>query len=186
MNNKKQHGIIIAATFMSSLFLNCSIANAELIQNTLSVGYAQSHAKGEDSEKPKGLNLKYRNEINGNWGVIGSLSYTKYNEDINGTQGNTHDMFGSVKLNYYSLAAGPSYRINDYFSIYALIGGAYGKARVDFVDFGSSTQNKSSLVYGSGIQYNPIKNMAVDISYEHSKFGDLDLGTLVAGVGYRF
>ncbi|EAQ2736410.1 hypothetical protein KUP33_003856 [Salmonella enterica] len=115
MNNKKQNGIIMVATVMTSLFLNSRIANAELIQNTVSVVCAQSYTKGEDSGNPKTLNLKHCNKINGDWEVNSHSHYAKHNKDVNenfiGAQGDTNDKLCAGKLDNYSLV----YHINDYF-----------------------------------------------------------------------
>lgn len=115
MNNKKQNGIIMVATVMTSLFLNSRIANAELIQNTVSVVCAQSYTKGEDSGNPKTLNLKHCNKINGDWEVNSHFHYAKHNKDVNenfiGAQGDTNDKLCAGKLDNYSLV----YHINDYF-----------------------------------------------------------------------
>jgi outer membrane protein X len=40
--------------------------------------------------------------------------------------------------------------------------------------------------YGAGMQFNPIENVALDFSYEQSRIRNVDVGTWIAGVGYRF
>ncbi|MDU5618453.1 MAG: Ail/Lom family outer membrane beta-barrel protein [Klebsiella michiganensis] len=40
--------------------------------------------------------------------------------------------------------------------------------------------------YGAGLQFNPIENVALDFSYEQSRIRNVDVGTWIAGVGYRF
>ncbi len=40
--------------------------------------------------------------------------------------------------------------------------------------------------YGAGMQFNPVENVALDVSYEQSRIRNVDVGTWIAGVGYRF
>ncbi|MDU7373571.1 MAG: outer membrane protein OmpX [Klebsiella michiganensis] len=89
------------------------------------------------------------------------------------------------KGQYYGITAGPAYRLNDWASIYGVVGVGYGK----FQD--NSYPNKSDMSdygfsYGAGLQFNPIENVALDFSYEQSRIRNVDVGTWIAGVGYRF
>jgi outer membrane protein X len=36
------------------------------------------------------------------------------------------------------------------------------------------------------MQFNPMENVALDVSYEQSRIRNVDVGTWIAGVGYRF
>jgi len=40
--------------------------------------------------------------------------------------------------------------------------------------------------YGGRMQFNPVENVALDVSYEQSRIRNVDVGTWIAGVGYRF
>ncbi|QLK88716.1 hypothetical protein E3U36_09700 [Arsenophonus endosymbiont of Aphis craccivora] len=49
------------------------------------------------------------------------------------------------------------------------------------------------LVYGAGLQINPVENVAIDVTYEHTKLSfehttlkNIKVGTWMLGVGYRF
>lgn len=42
------------------------------------------------------------------------------------------------------------------------------------------------MAYGVGVQFNPLPNIAIDASYEHTKLSDIKVGTWMLGVGYRF
>ncbi|PHM60086.1 Ail/Lom family outer membrane beta-barrel protein [Xenorhabdus ishibashii] len=155
-------------------------------ESTISVGYAQSHVKiaGDKlDENPKGFNVKYRYELDNDWSVIGSFAYTH--------QGYEYYYGGyktaTIDLDYYSLTAGPAYRINEYVSAYGLIGSAHGKMEAkNRVNGYSHSESKTELAYAAGLQINPIPNMAIDASYEYSKLGEVKVGTWVIGVGYRF
>ncbi|CDH03764.1 Ail/Lom family outer membrane beta-barrel protein [Xenorhabdus bovienii] len=155
-------------------------------ESTISAGYAQSHVKsGGDKlkENPKGFNIKYRYEFDNNWSVIGSLAYTHQGYEYYYGGHKT----GTVDLDYYSLTAGPAYRINEYVSAYGLVGSGHGKVEAKNKINGSShSENKTELAYAAGLQINPIPNIAIDASYEYSKLGEVKVGTWMIGVGYRF
>jgi len=144
---------------------------------TVTGGYAQSDMQGV-ANKANGFNLKYRYEFDDQpLGVIGSFTYT---EKDRSSSDNTYN-----KGQYYGITAGPAYRINDWMSAYGVVGIGYGKfqstnfpAKDDMSDVGFS--------YGAGLQFNPIENVALDFSYEQSRIRSVDVGTWIAGVGYRF
>lgn len=172
--------ILLAALFISAL---PAIANAAG-ESTASVGYAQSHAtrdKADLDEKPKGFNLKYRYELDDKIGVIGSFTRTSQSYDFYSGDRKV----GSGKFDYYSLAGGPSFRFNDYLSAYGLVGASYGKGDAS-VSSQSETKSKATMMYGVGLQFNPLPNVAIDASYEYSKLEKVKVDTFVVGVGYRF
>lgn len=181
----------VLTTIIASALFVTGFASAELLQSTISAGYAHSHAKIDSaSDNLKGFNVKYRYELNNDWGMIGSFVYTNYNKDtygyVPGPQGKPqYTKLASGVLDYFSVTGGPSYRFNDFLSAYALIGLGYGKAHVWDGDF-SASSDKTSVAYGAGFQNNPMPNLAIDASYEYSKLGDVKAGTWMAGIGYRF
>ncbi len=152
--------------------------------STVSVGYAQGDAQGVVN-KASGFNLKYRYEFDDNnpWGVVGSLTY------LDKSHNPGDDSYS--KAQYYGVTAGPSYRINDWVSAYGLVGVGVGKFR-DISDQGSAQfrektgHTDAGVAYGAGLQFNPIQNVALDFSYEQSRIHNVDVGTWIAGVGYRF
>ncbi len=110
---------------VSSLIACLSIASVNVYaegESSISIGYAQSRVK-EDGYKldknPRGFNLKYRYEFNNDWGVIGSFAQTRrgVEESVDGFK----LIDGDFK--YYSVTAGPVFRINEYVSLYGLLGG---------------------------------------------------------------
>ncbi|MGX2011439.1 outer membrane protein OmpX, partial [Enterobacter asburiae] len=119
-------------------------------------------------------NLKYRYEQdNSPLGVIGSFTYTEKDRTESGVY---------QKGQYYGITAGPAYRLNDWASIYGVVGIGHGKFqdnsypnKHDMSDYGFS--------YGAGMQFNPIENVALDFSYEQSRIRNVDVGTWIAGVG---
>ena len=167
----------IACLSALAAVLAVSAGTAVAATSTVTGGYAQSDMQGV-MNKTNGFNLKYRYEQdNSPLGVIGSFTYTEKDRT---------DSFGDYnKTQYYGITAGPAYRLNDWASIYGVVGVGYGK----FQD--NSYPNKSDMSdygfsYGAGLQFNPIENVALDFSYEQSRIRNVDVGTLIAGVGYRF
>lgn len=160
------------------------VANAGDLHHTVSVGYAQTDAKilGTSNQMP-GFNVKYHwEDPDTGVGVIGSYAYTQKNLSSDSANG---------KLTYYSVTAGPSYRFSDYVNVYALLGVAYGKIEAEDA-YVSAWESKTAFAYGAGVQINPIENVAFDFSYVYTQFsneyggGDVDAGTIMLGVGYRF
>ncbi|CAQ84139.1 MULTISPECIES: Ail/Lom family outer membrane beta-barrel protein [Photorhabdus] len=172
---------LVASVVAVGLSVFAFTANAG--ESTISGGYAQGHVKydGNKSNKDtKGFNLKYRYELDDHFSVIGSATYTGYDFKYGDPKPTKLDM------DYYSLMAGPSYRFNEYVSVYGLVGAAHVHGKEDVFASGSRKKEKTSVSYGAGLQFNPIPNLAIDASYEYSKLGDLKVGTWVVGVGYRF
>lgn len=142
--------------------------------STVTGGYAQSDMQGV-ANKTNGFNLKYRYENDTPLGYIGSFTYTEKDRTENGAYN---------KGQYYGITAGPAYRLNDWASIYGVVGVGYGK----FQTTGATDTSNSDygFSYGAGMQFNPIENVALDVSYEQSRIRNVDVGTWIAGVGYRF
>lgn len=143
--------------------------------STVTGGYAQSDMQGV-ANKAGGFNLKYRYENDTQLGYIASFTHTE--------KSNTEDGVYS-KGQYYGITAGPAFRINDWASIYGVVGVGYGKALATAYPDHDSTSDYG-FSYGAGLQFNPIENVALDVSYEQSRIRNVDVGTWIAGVGYRF
>ncbi|MDX7989425.1 hypothetical protein FE392_19405 [Xenorhabdus sp. 12] len=181
---------LLISTVLVGLAMTSLTANANG-KHTISAGYALSKFQGEkdeDLKDPKGLNAKYRYEFNENLGIVGS--FTRTTQKYNSTDSSSKHSFD---FSYNALMAGPSYRFNEYVSIYALLGAAYAEASGDITDYSSYGytkdtygENTTSAAYGAGVQFNPISNVAIDVSYEYTKLYEEKLGTFVVGIGYRF
>ncbi|ECE6544858.1 Ail/OmpX [Salmonella enterica subsp. enterica] len=172
----------IALIALAGLALgSAGVANAaEDYKNTLSIGYAYTDIGGPVSGNANGANIKYNwEDLNSGFGVVGSVTYTSTDVKYSG--------YKIGEVDYTSFLIGPSYRFNDYLSVYALLGGAHGKAE----DNWGYSESKTSFAYGAGLQLNPVKNIAVNASYEHASFStgysdDIKAGTWILGVGYSF
>lgn len=167
----------IACLSALALVLAASAGTAVAATSTVTGGYAQSDMQGE-ANKAGGFNLKYRYEQdNSPLGVIGSFTYTEKNRSEDGIYN---------KGQYYGITAGPAYRINDWASIYGVVGVGYGKFQANDFPASKSDMSDYGFSYGAGMQFNPIENVALDFSYEQSRIRNVDVGTWIAGVGYRF
>ncbi|EAA7762217.1 outer membrane beta-barrel protein [Salmonella enterica] len=171
----------IAVAVLFGLALgSIGVANAAGYKNTVSIGYAYTDLSGWLSGNANGANIKYNwEDLDSGFGAMGSVTYTS--ADIHNYGYKVGD------ADYTSLLVGPSYRFNDYLSAYVMIGAANGHIK----DNWGNSDNKAAFAYGAGIQLNPIENIAVNASYEHTRFStdadsDVKAGTWVLGVGYSF
>ena len=167
----------IACLSALAAVLAVSVGTASAATSTVTGGYAQSDAQGVQN-KMNGFNLKYRYEAdNSPLGVIGSFTYTEKDRFEYGTYN---------KGQYYGVTAGPAYRLNDWASIYGVVGVGYGKFQQSEDQVKTASNSDYGFSYGAGLQFNPIEDVALDFSYEQSRIRNVDVGTWIAGVGYRF
>jgi len=184
---------------MTTLALLCGTllagSNAFADNHTVSVGYAQS--KVEDYKNIRGVNVQYRYEWDAPISVIGSFSYMKGDQDFSERDeydGDVYGYDGQAKVKYYSLMAGPAYRINDYVSLYGLVGVAHTKVDESVHYLGAYSEsygeNTTSFAYGAGVAVNPTDTLAINIGYEGTrvKYNDMNyaINGFNIGVGYRF
>ncbi|ELD4018673.1 Ail/Lom family outer membrane beta-barrel protein [Salmonella enterica] len=153
---------------------------------------------------PNGVNLKYRYEFDDNWGVISSFTYAwgNYSARANASA-NVSDipvnvnLNGKIKARYYGIDVGPTYRFNDYVSAYVMGGIAHSKYDLDgslsvhAADQSrtgslSESKSKTAFSYIAGLQFNPIKDVAIDVAYEGSGSGDWKTNGFNVGIGYSF
>ncbi|MEX0445966.1 Ail/Lom family outer membrane beta-barrel protein [Xenorhabdus sp. SGI246] len=108
-------------------FMYGSLANADT--HTIAAGYARGKiTKPADRINLNGFNIHYRYEWDSPVSIIGQFTY------MQGRGGRSFSFYNpksvpkyleaknSYRAKYFSLMAGPAYRINDYLSIYGLLG----------------------------------------------------------------
>ncbi|MGF6435668.1 Ail/Lom family outer membrane beta-barrel protein [Kosakonia sp. 1610] len=135
-----------------------------------------------------GVSVHYRYEITDTLGVISAISWAR--ETAYSTETAPASSAESrVKGSYLAVMAGPSYRINNYVSVYAMAGVADKKLSVntsgDIGDFHAS-ENQTDLAYGAGAQFNIYKGITLDLAYEASNGGEWKTSGISAGLGYKF
>ncbi|EKK3319521.1 Ail/Lom family outer membrane beta-barrel protein [Salmonella enterica] len=165
-------------------------------------GGGQARADIDKYQNLNGFNIKYRYELDDIWGVIGSLTYAWGNFDGNYNLSHSQDAYysskGHIKSKYLSVMAGPSYRFNDYASVYGMIGVANNQIKSSYSwddhsyygsalshGSGSKNENKTNVAYSVGLQTNPVENVVIDVAYEGAT-GALNSSGFTLGVGYRF
>ncbi|MDX7986658.1 Ail/Lom family protein [Xenorhabdus sp. 12] len=168
--------------------------------HTVSVGYAQSKVQG--LKDIRGVNAQYRYEWDSPISVIGSFSYMKgdHAKSYHDEAGDFYKQHADVK--YYSFLAGPAYRINDYVSLYGLMGISHTKADGGYEwrnsvgadkpsghERGSVSGKSTNFAYATGLIINPMENLSVNVGYEGSRasiHGKHSINGFNVGVGYRF
>lgn len=113
--------LLVASTLMSGT----ALAN----NHTVSIGYAQSDF--ENLGDIRGVNVQYRYEWDSPFSVMGSFTYLTGDSSEVDDDGASDVLKFKDEVKYYSLLAGPAYRINDYVSVYALGGVSYIKVDED-------------------------------------------------------
>lgn len=175
---------IFSPWIMAALLFSPALAVA-MENHTLSVGYAQTHLsalKNSASKDLRGLALKYRYEFNSDWVVLTSLTATRHElQNYKWDAGKLHKD-GDNTISYSSLMIGPTYRFNDYISLYGNVGMA--EMKIKNRDNHSSSEN--AFAYGAGVIFNPLTNLSLGLSWETAKLLFVDTNTFGVSVGYRF
>nr|WP_176488077.1 Ail/Lom family outer membrane beta-barrel protein [Candidatus Regiella insecticola] len=205
---------IIALSVLAGLSAN---AFAEAGQSTLSVVYVHSDLKYSGSHKfsdeakaepitiekrerhVSGINVKYRYEFTDNWGAIASFTHAQKSGPLNNISFGGKDKKATdgasahYKLQYNSLMIGPTYRVNNWVSVYGTVG--VGNGRFNATDYKNvpgvkdgyrNSENKYAVAWSAGVQVNPMEQLAVDLSFEQSKPGNVEANNVVLGLGYTF
>lgn len=175
--------------------------------STLSAAYAGIYTGkylkdvGRSERLAEGVNVKYRYEVDDAWGVTGAVTYARGNASFpvwGMTDRGVADGDAKARMEYLSFQAGPSYRFNEFFSAYVMTGVAttkydgsahlYGEdaSGNGFSWYGKDSVRKTNLAYSVGLQFNPLKELAVDVSFEGSGFDSRKTSGINAGLGWRF
>ncbi|HAZ3609675.1 TPA: Ail/Lom family outer membrane beta-barrel protein [Escherichia coli] len=178
-------------------------ASAAEYQSTLSAGYLHARSGMSGSDDSAGFNVKYRHEFTDTLGLVTSFSYANAEDEQKTHYSDTRWHEDSVRNRWFSVMAGPSVRVNEWFSAYAMAGVAYSRVSTFSGDYLRATDNKgkthdvltgsddsrhsnTSLTWGAGVQFNPTGTVAIDIAYEGSGSGDWRTDGFIVGVGYKF
>ncbi len=90
----------------------------------------------------KGINVKYRYEFTDTLGLITSFSYANAEDEQKTHYSDTRWHEDSVRNRWFSVMAGPSVRVNEWFSAYAMAGMAYSRVSTFSGDYIRVTDNK--------------------------------------------
>ncbi|OVC99123.1 hypothetical protein UQ15_26890 [Escherichia coli] len=117
-------------------------ASAAEHQSTLSAGYLHASTNVPGSDDLNGINVKYRYEFMDALGLITSFSYANAEDEQKTRYSDTRWHEDSVRNRWFSVMAGPSVRVNEWFSAYAMAGVAYSRVSTFSGDYLRVTDNK--------------------------------------------
>jgi putatice virulence related protein PagC len=170
--------------FKLSLILSIASITTSVFadSHTLSLGYAQT--KIEDNLKIRGVQTQYRYEFDSPLSLVGTLSYQTGDDKFE-----DFDEIGQIDVKHLSLLAGPAYRINEFFSVYGVIGLANTKvdsSLISTTDYDKYELSETALAYGAGLILNPTSQTAINVGYEATKIDDTKFTGFNISFGYKF
>ncbi|PIJ49206.1 MULTISPECIES: Ail/Lom family outer membrane beta-barrel protein [unclassified Erwinia] len=175
--------------------------------NMSSVIGAPVKVSSDGYNKPQGMFIRYRYEFDDMWGLMGSVAYATHDGATSGEgkRVNADETFNKfdgrarVTGDYVSALIGPSLRLNDYISFYALAGASFQHISVENDDetfinsvrteknSSSSSRNNTGFAYSFGAQVNVWQGLVIDAAYEGGTgSGDWKANGFTVGVGYKF
>ncbi|EPZ1836399.1 Ail/Lom family outer membrane beta-barrel protein, partial [Escherichia coli] len=168
---------VCAILLSAAVFLTVSgtTVSAAEHQSTLSAGYIHAHTKMPGGDNLNGINVKYRYEFTDTLGMVTSFSYANAEDEQKTHYSDTRWHEDSVRNRWFSVMAGPSVRVNELFSAYAMVGVAYSRVSTFSGDYLRVTDNKGKkhdvltgsddgrhsntpLAWGAGVQFNPTES----------------------------
>ncbi|XPE41105.1 outer membrane protein OmpX [Shigella flexneri] len=163
---------------LSALAAVLAFSAGTAVAVTSSYGWLRSERCSGRSEQMNGFNLKYRYEQDNTRWVLSVPSLTLKK---------VVPMLWRLQQNpVYGITAGPAYRLNDWASIYGVVGVGYGKFQNAASPADNHTTSDYGFSYGAGLQFNPNRKRCSGLLLEQSRIRSVDVGTWIAGVGYRF
>jgi len=194
--NIKKTGLIAGlglALFSSSIAQASASEKKEYnyqFKTAISPGYERASVKGIGSIQ--GPNLKIKSESDFPFGFMLSASYLKDHWNLNkkmGWQKDNQDEEKKSKAEYYSVMVGPTIKINEMASLYALAGISHSKFNED-ANAARGKKKPNHLAYSAGIATTLFDHLELSAGYEGSKVNvagkDKQLNAGVVNIGYAF
>ncbi|EHK9013602.1 Ail/Lom family outer membrane beta-barrel protein [Escherichia coli] len=115
---------VCAAILSAAICLSVSGAPAWASEHqpTLSAGYLHASTNVPGSDDLNGINVKYRYEFTDTLGLVTSFSYAGDKNRQLTRYSDTRWHEDSVRNRWFSVMAGPSVRVNEWFSAYVMAG----------------------------------------------------------------
>ncbi|KAJ9430415.1 Ail/Lom family outer membrane beta-barrel protein [Pantoea sp. YR343] len=190
--------IILAFMTSGSVFSSPVNPNINATKTTLSMGYSQGELR--DFGSLYGGNITVQFEPDFPVGIIGSVTALRSDLDAIAERMKKHHGSSPKKLaesaEYYSAMFGPTLRLNETISIYALAGISHSKVdNNSFTDSNSdkappATSDSNRFAYGIGMTANVTDHLNLSIGYEGSRvrFDEEShpINTVMLSAGYRF
>jgi opacity protein-like surface antigen len=169
MRNKLQNNVaiqsdLLAQTTLAHILFFCVVLNADA-STYIGLGGGKSQSDLTSSGSTTNYTSSSSDVILG-WKVNNIISFEAKYVDL-GTMDLT-----TVNIAYSGAAASVvgNYPISDNFAIYGSVGMAYitsvATAALGYAISVSSTESKTAMTYGVGVQYNLFKNIAVRLSFD--------------------
>jgi len=159
---------------------------------TVSLGY--EYAPVKDFGNIQGVNAKIHFKSDYPWGGMVSASYladpstwenrfSKHKKDeLNNTK--------KDQAEYFSLMGGPTVRVNETTSLYALAGVSHSKAKLTGTTNTGKKPNRLNFAYGAGVTTNFTEHFALTLGYEGSKINiggeEKHINGYMINAGYTF
>lgn len=195
----------LLAVSTTTILCTSAMAEESEVKPTMSLGYQHGHIK--DFGGIQGGNFRFQYETSSPWGFMGSLSVMKNNWRDADTECKRNDAKCRDNYNekhrldrnaeYYSALIGPTYRISDRLSIFALGGISHTKVDnpliFDYLDNihkkdGSTSSNQ--FAYSTGLTFDATRNLALTVGFEGSQAAfsskKHEMKSIFVNVGYRF
>ncbi len=188
---RKTLSVLLTATAM------CSAAMADEPHETptMSMGYQRGHIS--DFGDIQGGNFKFQYDTSSPWGFMGSLSAMKKEWRDADTlckrmDKKCHDNYNAKhrldrNAEYYSALIGPTYRISDKLSVFALGGISHTKVDNPLI---FKTVNNNQFAYSTGLTFVVTRNLALTAGFEGSKAAFAskrhNMMSVFANIGYHF
>lgn len=194
------------ADWVNSAVSNSSNLFNDALQGSNTFG-GEVRASRDSNKDISGAFIKYRYELDNSWGAIVSANYLlgdygnvlqRKRPTDDPHQFDSYDFKNRVKSDYFTIMAGPSYRINEFISVYATFGMAYSHIGISshsnqvisnsYTEIANSSNDESrfSVASSLGLQANVWKRVVVDVAYEIAGRGDWMTNGLTLGLGYQF
>jgi len=160
---------------------------------SVSLGYEQANVKGLGHLK--GPNVKLQMNSDYPFGAMVSATALKDKWDLKQNSGgkkrdNVSNGNHKTNVEYYSLMAGPTIRLNEKASLYALAGYSYSRFKNAGKVNAVKNRKKGRFAYGAGITTTFNDHLVVTAGYEGSKINvggkDKFLNAAVVNIGYQF
>ncbi|OAT21552.1 Ail/Lom family outer membrane beta-barrel protein [Proteus myxofaciens] len=161
--------------------------------HTFYSGYIYGKIK---ENKANGVIISYRYEPEEKWGLLASILYMKsdFKQFIDESRFKTLSIHNQ-KSKITALLIGPTYRVTPYLSLFIQA----GPKKINYkesiyhpeINTTDSTFIESTNMLGQvGIDFNPLKNIAVNLGYFYSNTTvqrrHIELNSLQLSIGYRF
>lgn len=196
-----------ASLALLTTMILCTNAMAEDsdVRPTMSFGYQRGHIN--DFGEIQGGNFRFQYEASSPWSFMGTVSVMKKdwrNADTECRKNNKQcrDNYNAKhqldrNAEYYSALMGPTYRISDKLSVFALAGISHTKVdnplKYDVFSRMSSRSGSSSsnqFAYSTGLTFDATRNLALTAGFEGSQAAFAskkhDVKSAVINAGYRF